>query len=322
MSQYKNTQRVRHEALTDATGNIFAGDKGGGEFKGCKYRHILENGINNLHEHIRKEVMVYFKENHISWWNGSPSGNTLSSQIACLNHLFAIMHDKDSVLAMLNGVRNEFEDLLPIPCDARPQYIAFEVVSKVDHLNEKKLTRGANCTSVDAFIYAVHKGDGKRWLIPIEWKYTEHYYNKDNSNEDRKNEKKGCNGRGRERVRRYYALTDASAQLRSLDNYFGSIYYQEPFYQLMRQTLWAENVVKHREVELLKADDYLHIHVVPNENKALLDKKYLDEKGMEDTWRSMLTDQSKYIIVDPKTLFAPIAGKYPDLARYLEKRYW
>lgn len=41
MSRYKNMQRVRHEALTDATGNIFAGDKGGGEFKGCKYRHIL-----------------------------------------------------------------------------------------------------------------------------------------------------------------------------------------------------------------------------------------------------------------------------------------
>ena len=70
-------------------------------------------------------------------------GSTLSSQIACLNHLFAIMHDKDSVLAMLNGVRDEFEDVLPIPCDARPQYIAFEVVSAVDHLNEKKtLTRG------------------------------------------------------------------------------------------------------------------------------------------------------------------------------------
>ena len=58
MSRYKNMQRVRHEALTDATGNIFAGDKGDGEFKG----HILENGINNLHEHIRKEVDRMTKE--------------------------------------------------------------------------------------------------------------------------------------------------------------------------------------------------------------------------------------------------------------------
>ena len=319
MIRYKNTQRAHHEALIEATGNIFAGDNGGG------HPHILEKGINNLYEHIRNGVIEYFKENHISWWKGAPSGNTLSSQIACLNHFFAIMHDKDSVLAMLNGVRDEFEDVLPIPCDARPQYIAFEVVSAVDHLNEKKtLTRGAVCTSVDAFIYAVHKGDGKRWLIPIEWKYTEHYDNKDKSNETRKKEEKGSNGSGQKRVSNYSGLTDASAQLKSLDNYFGSTYYQEPFYQLMRQTLWAENVIKNSSVELLKAHDYLHIHVIPSENKALLDKKYKVSggKGMEETWRSMLTDQSKYVIVDPKTLFAPIADRYPHLASYLEKRYW
>ena len=74
---------------------------------------------------------------------------------------------------------------------------------KVDHLNEKTLTRGSNCTSVDAFIYAVHKGDKKKWLIPIEWKYTEYYYNNDKSNEDRKGELKGTNGKGHERVERY-----------------------------------------------------------------------------------------------------------------------
>ena len=141
--QMQGDQRVHHEALIEATGNIFAGDNGDGEFNKRKHPHILEKGINNLYEHIRNGVIEYFKENHISWWKGAPSGNTLSSQIACLNHLFAIMHDKDAVLAMLNGVRDEFEDVLPIPCDARPQYIAFEVVSAVDHLNEKKtLTRG------------------------------------------------------------------------------------------------------------------------------------------------------------------------------------
>ena len=170
----------------------------------------------------------------------------------------------------------------------------------------------------------MHKGDGKRWLIPIEWKYTEHYDNKDKSNEDRKKEEKGSNGSGQKRVSSYSGLTDASTQLKSLENYFGSTYYQEPFYQLMRQTLWAENVIKHSNVELLKAHNYLHIHVIPSGNKALLDKKYKVSggKGMEETWRSMLTDQSKYIIVAPKTLFAPIADRYPHLASYLEKRYW
>ena len=158
---------------------------------------------------------------------------------------------------------------------------------------------------------------GRTFLVggrqPIEWKYTEYYQNEDKSEE----------AKGQVRVGRYAALTDASLQLKSLDNYYGSVYYQEPFYQLMRQTLWAENMVKHNTAERLSAEDYLHIHVIPHENGDLLDKRYkVSGKGMEETWRDMLTDQSKYIIIDPATLFAPIANRYPDLAEYLQSRYW
>lgn len=295
MSRYKKSQYARQEDLINNS-DIFNGDKGNGYFMGKARNFVLKDGMNNLYEPIRNDVLRYFKDNEISWWGGDkPSGHTLSSQIACLNHLFAIMNDKSSVLAMLNGVRDEFKEVLPVKCDATPQYIGFEVVSKEDPLNEKASTRGSNCTSVDAFIHAKHRDDSI-WLIPIEWKYTEHYANQDKSNEDRQGEEKGSNGKGQERVRRYSALTDASLQLKSLDSYYGSIYYQEPFYQLMRQTLWAENVVKLKE-ENLKADNYMHIHVIPSVNKDLLDKKYsVSGMDMEETWRSMLNDQSKYII--------------------------
>ena len=321
MSRYKNSQYIRQEDLMNNS-DIFSGDKGNGYFMGKPRHFVLKDGMNNLYEPIRNDVIRYFKDNKISWWGGDkPSGHTLSSQIACLNHLFAIMGDKEAVLAMLNGVRDEFKEVLSVQCDAAPQYIGFEVVSEEDPLNEKTSTRGSNCTSVDAFIYAKHKDDSI-WLIPIEWKYTEHYANLDKSNEDRQGEEKGSNGKGQERVRRYSALTDASLQLKSLDSYYGSIYYQEPFYQLMRQTLWAENVVKLKE-EKLKADNYMHIHVIPSANKDLLDKKYsVSGMGMEETWRSMLTNQSKYIIVDPQKLLEPIKAKYPELASYLKKRYW
>ena len=321
MSRYKNSQYARQEDLINNS-DIFNGDKGKGYFMGKARPFVLKDGMNNLYEPIRNDVLRYFKDNEISWWGGDkPSGHTLSSQIACLNHLFAIMNDKSSVLAMLNGVRDEFKEVLPVKCDANPQYIGFEVVSKKDPLNEKTSTRGSNSTSVDAFIYAKHR-DNSIWLIPIEWKYTEHYANLDKSNEDRQGEEKGSNGKGKERVRRYSALTDASLQLKSLDSYYGSIYYQEPFYQLMRQTLWAENVVKLKE-ENLKADNYMHIHVIPSANKNLLDKKYsVSGMGMEESWRSMLSDQSKYIIVDPPKLLEPIKDKYPELASYLKKRYW
>lgn len=324
MSRYKDSQYLRHEELIKTSQNIFSGDVGNGFFMGKARPFVLRNGVNNIYEPIRDKVISYFKDNDISWWRGSqPSGHTLSSQIACLNHLFSIRDDKEAVLAMLNGVRDEFEDVLPISCDTEPQYIGFEIVSSKDYLNEKTSTRGSNCTSVDALIYAVHKDDKKKWLIPIEWKYTECYANQDKSNEDRIGEEKGSNGKGCERVMRYSALTDMSTQLKSLSDYYGSIYYQEPFYQLMRQTLWAENIVKHREDEILKAEDYLHIHVIPQENKDLLDKKYnVSGKGMETTWRGMLNDQSKYIIVDPRRLLFPIAHKYPALASYLNQRYW
>lgn len=321
MSRYKKSQYARQEDLINNS-DIFNGDKGNGYFMGKARNFVLKDGMNNLYEPIRNDVLRYFKDNEISWWGGDkPSGHTLSSQIACLNHLFAIMNDKSSVLAMLNGVRDEFKEVLPVKCDATPQYIGFEVVSKEDPLNEKASTRGSNCTSVDAFIHAKHRDDSI-WLIPIEWKYTEHYANQDKSNEDRQGEEKGSNGKGQERVRRYSALTDASLQLKSLDSYYGSIYYQEPFYQLMRQTLWAENVVKLKE-ENLKADNYMHIHVIPSANKDLLDKKYsVSGMDMEETWRSMLNDQSKYIIIDSQKLLEPIKDKYPELASYLKKRYW
>ena len=108
-----------------------------------------------------------------------------------------------------------------------------------------------------------------------------------------------------------------------MNNYRGSIYYQEPFYQLMRQTLWAENIIRHRDEEILKADDYLHIHVIPSANEDLLNKQYnVADAPMKAMWHKMLNDPTKYVIIDPKKLFAPIVDSYPELSQYLEKRYW
>lgn len=323
MSRFKESQYQRQEQLLQ-DGKIFDNDPGSGYFKG-KYRpFVLKDGMRNLYAPIRIDVLKYFADNQISWWGGNrPSCHTLSSQIACLNHLFAIKNDKDAVLSLLNGIRDEFEEVLPVACDTEPAFIGFEVVSKDDHLNEKTATRGSNCTSVDAFILARLRGSDRKWLIPIEWKYTESYENLDKSNEDRANEPKGTNGKGKERLKRYSELINESAQLKSLESYAGSVYYQEPFYQLMRQTLWAENVVKHKSTEILQADDFLHIHVIPEANKDLLEKYYkVSGKHMEETWRGMLIDQGKYIIVSPRALMSPVATRYPELIDYLSKRYW
>lgn len=324
-SIYQETQRKKQLDLMCHT-ELFDGDTGGAYFMGKQRGFVLNNGDLNLYAPIRESVKAYFSQNSISWWQGSkPTGHILSSQTACLNHLFPIRDDKNAVLSIIQAINSDFVDVLPVPYDKEESYISFEVVSGEDYLNEKQSTRGSQCTSIDALIYAKHR-NGETWIIPIEWKYTEFYNNQDKSSEDRQGaENRRLNGKGLERLNRYSELISYSSQLKSLDSYEGSIYFQEPFYQLMRQTLWAEQVIAHAKSnnELFKACNYLHIHVIPSENRDLLQKKYrVSEKEMEETWRSCIVDQSRYKIIEPHTLLSPITERYPNLESYLAKRYW
>lgn len=118
-------------------------------------------------------------------------------------------------------------------------------------------------------------------------------------------------------------LIDESKQLKSFPQYQSSIYFFEPFYQLMRQTLWAEQMILHQKDDSIKASNYLHLHIIPAENRDLLNKNYLKQnRGMEQSWRDCLANQTKYEIVDPGIFLSPIAGQYPELYAYLEERYW
>ena len=316
-------------------------ENGNGNFKGKPYPFVLQqknNVFTNLYEPIRNKALAYFSENKIAWWAGKlPTGHVLSSQIACVNYLMAIRKDPVAVLALINAVRTQFKEVLPIPCDTDESYIAFEAVSKSDHLNEDGPTRGSNCTSVDALVYA-KDNNGEKWIIPIEWKYTESY--DDCNSADKSNEgityKKETNPKkepkGKVRLDRYSTLIKKSKQLRSVPTFVngddyelqGSIYFYEPFYQLMRQTLWAEQMIEHKDTEDIKAYHYLHLHIIPSQDTDLLDKKYRQSKGnnLEDTWRACLVDQSKYVIVDPQHFISPVKDMYPDLWDYLSKRYF
>jgi len=307
---YKNQQYDRVERLI-ANKIIFNSDIGGGAFRGKSRPFILQNNQNNLYMDSSESICNYFYKNKIAWWGGKLTNHTLSSQVSCLNHLFPIREDKDTVLSIVKKICPEVIDVLLMTSDKyMPAYIQFEAVSDVDHLNEKYSTRGSNCTSIDALIYGVHK-DGRKILFPIEWKYVEVYGNENKANGDK----------GTVRKERYTNLIHHSNQLKGD---FKDIYYYEPFYQLMRQTLWAEQMIEKKNAETIKADDYIHIHVIPTENNELLNKTYpCSGKKMEATWRDCVIEQSKYIIISPKDLLSPvIENKYHDLFEYLEKRYW
>ena len=71
----------------------------------------------------------------------------------------------------------------------------------------------------------------------------------------------------------------------------------------------------HKQTEVLKADTYLHVHVIPSANEKLLHRKYrYSDKGLEDSWREVLLDQNKYNAIKS-------TGKYDDLVEYLSIRY-
>jgi hypothetical protein len=93
----------------------------------------------------------------------------------------------------------------------------------------------------------------------------------------------------------------------------------------MRQTLWAEQLVKNSVIETIKAENYLHVHVIPSDNKDLLYKIYkCSQTDMKTTWEKQLKDKSKYIIISPEKLLTKSLSniKYNELKNYLTKRYW
>ena len=101
------------------------------------------------------------------WWESdclTPSGHLLSSQIACVNHLYYIRQRKDLATAILKAIDNNVIEAVKVDTG----YVEFEFIGKKNYLGEKSFTRGSNCTSIDAVMLGRDK-QGKYRLFPIEW---------------------------------------------------------------------------------------------------------------------------------------------------------
>ena len=319
-------------------GEVFEGAKGNRKLKSYgqlkTYKYILEEGKEdkNLFADIREKVKTYFEKNKIPFWGGKtvPS-NTLSSQVSCLNHLFPIRENEKAVKAVMEkfvGDRITIESMEEVRSKREVydcQYIAFEMVSDEDRLNEETLTRGSSCTSID--VLAIAKAtDGKRYLLVIEWKLAENDSgNKAPTKKTSTNEKEIK--RGEKRTPKYTSLINENESIdRNQKSYLDSSIFHLPFYQLMRQTLWAS-----LNMEDFKADDYFHIHVVPSYNPMRTKKYARVEKieGVEEAWKKHLTDcgKEKYIMVDPKQVVEALENSeekdtFSGLINYLKDRYY
>ena len=264
----------------------------------------------NLYRGIRTKAIEYFREYNITWWQclnepNSPTGHMVSSQINCINHLFAFRDDPIAIKRILQKATNlPIDKILQSPID-KGGYIAFEFVYKNKSLlkdnsgkyHEEYETRGANCTSIDALVY-VQLVNGNKILIPIEWKYTETY-----------NGEEACD-KSWQRYPDLIRLENSNLK----DVY--DLYKVDPYYELMRQTLLMEQIIQHKDCGI-EADDYFHIMVIPNEHAEL-------KSAIVNNYIQTLKDITKFRIIDPQALLSPIPadGDYKDLISYLQTRYW
>jgi hypothetical protein len=300
---YREAQRQRAVASRDA---LFK-DPGTGLFFGRQREFVLKDPSLNLWAGIRDDAKQYFSTNRIAWWKGAeadPTGHLLSSQVACVNHLYFVRQRKDVATAILKQMDPAISEALPF----NGGFVDFEYIGSRQYLKERAFTRGSNCTSVDAAMLG-STSDGHRTLFLIEWKYTESY-NRDDLYITR-------------RANAYDSL------ILSKDGPFVSgispqVFYFEPFYQMMRQTLLARQFEKHYELDCTRC---VNVHVIPGENKDL--KETITSPGfrgcnIHDAWRRILKAPEKYVALDPYELLKT-ATDMPDTRswlNYLKARYW
>ena len=305
---YRESERLRAiQILTEV-----CRDPGNGVFLEKPREFVLSERGLNLWEGIREDALAYFQQNKISWWNGEedgPTGHMLSSQVACVNHLFLVRFREDLALALLRSIEPRVRRAELID----DGYVAFEFVGSISYLNEGRLTRGANCTSVDAAMLGTLES-GERCLFLIEWKYTEEYPSK--------NLYGGPDGATRKL--RYDALI--MQQDSPFANKLPEIYYYEPFYQLMRQTLLGWLMAGKGELE---CSQYRHVHVVPEANKEINritspTLKTVPKKTLAEVWRALLVHPSLFISTSPEKLLSSLLAQKGVLSplTYLKKRYW
>jgi hypothetical protein len=300
---YREDQRRKAIGIRDG---IFR-DPGGGLFSKKEREFVLQDPSLNLWAGIRTDAINYFDRNSIQWWKeedkNEPTGHLLSSQVACINHLYFIRQRKDMATKILQAVSDPIEEAVIVD----DGYVEFEANGAINYLAERAHTRGANSTSVDAIMVG-KKGNGKNTLFLIEWKYTETYA--------RENKYIARRSKLYDKL-----LSDPECPIATED--FESLYY-EPYYQLMRQTLLGWKMVQAREYN---CDEYIHLHIIPEENKELKDtvtSPKLSGSNMSKAWKNVLRQPEKYQIISPESFIRPadVCLDTATFISYLEKRYW
>jgi len=205
-------------------------------------------------------------------------------------------------------------------------FVAFEWTGKPgeDYLKEGERkgrlpTRGANFTSAD-FIIRFREKNGRIHIVLGEWKYTEEYGKT----------YKGSGRQGETRRKTYIEFFKKKGGVFSANGNLDSLYealFHEPFYQLMRLQLLAQEMQEKHEMQ---ADLVSVLVVCPEANQALrsnVSSDYLRRcfpgKDVVEIWKDLVPhDRFRSIFVE-KLLHQiesrPAADR--EWVNYLRHRY-
>jgi len=207
---------------------------------------------------------------------------------------------------------------LALPNGSFP-YMAFEWIGVHDYLGETKRkgserTRGANFTSAD-FIFRFRIKDGRIQIVLGEWKYTEEYRSLDKGIEVRKqNYRQAFNREGGVFKRR-----DA--------DFYNALFF-DPFYQLMRLQLLAQEMEFNREMD---TDVVSVLLICPEANREFRNRvtsphlaSLFPNKGTLEIWKELIPkDKFKSITTESflDTIVQNVGPDEQEWAAYLKARY-
>ena len=323
MGKFLETEKERLIAFKAISPNFSDAARDAGTYRGKPRPFCLPNACadENLFSEIREPSMTYFSKYGIKWHDGHhdmPSNHLCDSQVCCVNFLYPFA-DKPQALREL--LRPLFPDIaLTLPIEAG-KMVAMEWIGRENYLGEKvsrngRRTRGANFTSADAAV-KFERHDGQVQIVLIEWKYTESYSSA--------SYKQSRSGTDRTAIYRHLYDRDDFPLRKDLLPGFDALFY-EPFYQLMRQQLLANEMEKQRELD---ADIVSLLHICPAANADFqkVTSPPLRELGDSVTgiWQRLQTRPDRFASVGVEDMFGRLSiPAHPQLEawwQYVSSRY-
>ena len=226
---------------------------------------------------------------------GGPTNNLVSSQVQCVNALFAMRKDEQRLRRGFGGVL-EIDGVEP----SDDGLIVFEYAGPGDVLGEGA---GFGRTLVDA-AFRYRESDGCSALALVEWKYTESYI--------------GTRGADTHRYQDFWL--DPDGPLLTVERGEGPLSYEdalvEPFYQRVRQQLLAWRLEREGFVDVARV-----VHVSSRGNLAYqrsLPRPAHRAAGrtVEEVWSRMLRRPDRFVHLDSGTFLDPAVTSAAYVQRY------